>query len=208
MNYGGLEENDVDVIFNTIDALIEDACATNEATLNPLLRDRIILRLMYLAGLRVSEILAIDADSWSEPSSHGAGNSTAATIDIWRSSRFLKIKISDTILIEMLREYIRDVRPQLLTEALPGEPALFLSLHGKRLTMSSVRHRMNRVLERAGLDGLGITIHKLRYAGVMAKIVNIDEENGAHLRGESSLQNIDRFLDLLPLDAADTPNSN
>jgi site-specific recombinase XerD len=203
MNHEGLEEKDVNAIFNTIDELIENARTANEATLNPLLRDRIILRLTYLAGLRVSEILAIDIDAWSEPSNREDGNYTAATIDIQRSRRILKIKISDSLLIEMLREYIRDSRPQLLIEAIPGETAMFLSLHGRRLTISAILHRMNRVLERAGLGGLGITIHRLRYAGVMAKIVNIDEENGAHLRGYSSTGTIDRFLDLLPLDSID-----
>ena len=183
MNHEGLTEKDVDAIFNTMDALIEDARATKGPELHPLLRDRIILRLMYSAGLRILEILEIEADSWREPAHHGEDNSTTATVDIRQSGRILKIRISDNMLIEMLKEYIRDIRPELMKKALPGESAMFLSLHGKRLTISLIMNRMRHVLERAGLGGQGITLHKLRQAGIIARLANMDEGKAAYPRG-------------------------
>jgi len=208
MKNGELEEKDVNAIFNAMDELIEDARSAKGPDLHPLLRDRIILRLVYSAGLRISEILEIDADSWNEPLNHGEDNSTTATIDIRRSDRILKIKISDNMLIEMIKEYVRDVRPQFLMEAHAFETAMFLSQHGRPLTNSSIINRMKRVLERAGLGGQGVTLHKLRYAGIIARFANMDEEKAAYLCGDHGLQNIDRFLYFPPLDTPDTPDGD
>jgi integrase/recombinase XerC len=115
-------------------------------------RDRAILELLYGAGLRVGEIVALDR----------------ATCDL--DSRLLRVQgkgAKERIVPfgepaeDAIRQYLRDRRE--LVALGPGTDALFLNHRGGRLTARSVRRILDRYLKIAALRS-GLSPHSLRHA--------------------------------------------
>jgi integrase/recombinase XerC len=133
---------------NEVDSLLE---LPDRAT--PLgRRDRAILELLYGAGLRVGEIVALDR----------------ATCDL--DSRLLRVQgkgAKERIVPfgepaeDAIRQYLRDRRS--LVALGPGTDALFLNHRGGRLTARSVRRILDRYLKAAALRS-GLSPHSLRHA--------------------------------------------
>jgi tyrosine recombinase XerC len=104
------------------------------------LRDRAILELMYAAGLRLAEVVALDTAAVDLREKlvrvHGKGNKERMVV-IGRPAA------------EALRRYLREGR-QKLSQA--GETALFVNRDGGRLSGRSVQKIVRRHALKAGLD--------------------------------------------------------
>jgi tyrosine recombinase XerC len=104
------------------------------------LRDRAILELMYAAGLRLAEVVALDTAAVDLREKlvrvHGKGNKERMVV-IGRPAA------------EALRRYLREGR-QKLSRA--GETALFVNRDGGRLSGRSVQKIVRRHALKAGLD--------------------------------------------------------
>lgn len=117
-------------------------------------RDRAILALMALHGLRVVEVARLDTtDVDLEAGSVallGKGN---------KQRSVLLVELTAAILGKWLA--IRD------DQAIEGEVALFVSLHhpdpGTRMSRRAIRKRVDLYLERLGLKQKGISCHSLRH---------------------------------------------
>jgi tyrosine recombinase XerC len=115
-------------------------------------RDRAMLELLYGAGLRVGELVALDR----------------ATCDL--EARLLRVQgkgAKERIVPfgepaeDAIREYLRDRRA--LVAVGPGTDALFLNHRGGRLTARSLRRILDRYLKLAALRS-GLSPHSLRHA--------------------------------------------
>lgn len=113
-------------------------------------RDRCIVELLYGCGLRVGELAGLDL---------GPGAATAGWVDVGEATAHVLGKGSKrrsvpvgTAALEALGAWLAH-RPEL---ARPGEPALFVSHRGTRLTPSQVRSRLKR---RAIVAGLPTHVH-------------------------------------------------
>ncbi len=105
------------------------------------LRDRAILELLYAAGLRLSELVALDA------SDVDIGERQARVLGKGSKER---IALMGKAAADALRRYLRDGRPALVRR--PQERALFLNKQGGRLSARAVQIMVRRCALKAGLD--------------------------------------------------------
>jgi integrase/recombinase XerC len=116
------------------------------------LRDRALFELLYSSGLRLAEIVALDADDGrldlrqGEVTVTGKGAKTR-TVPVGGRAR------------EALRGWLK-ARAQL---AAPGEKALFVGARGRRIAPGTVQARLRAWSKRQGL-GAGVHPHMLRHS--------------------------------------------
>ena len=120
-------------------------------------RDRCIVELLYGSGLRVGELVALDAVAG--PQAAGWIDAADATAHVLgKGSKRRSVPVGAAAL-EALREWLA-VRPGV---ARADEPALFVSLRGTRLTASQVRSRLKALALQAGLP-THVHPHMLRHS--------------------------------------------
>ncbi len=117
------------------------------------LRDTALLELLYDAGLRVSEIAALDIEDIA------LGQATVTTQD---RRRLRTIQISPRVMAA-LTAYLETGRPRLARYHHPGERALFINHHGERLTRQGLWLIVKSYAGQLG-DMDKITPHNLRHA--------------------------------------------
>lgn len=110
-------------------------------------RDRAILLVLGLSGMRVSELVGLSLDSVDLQSA------TLRVLGKGRKERLLPLALP-----------ARQVIESWLTQrvALPGETALFTGRRGGRMTVRMVQYLVRKAVRRAGLDPR-ISPHKLRH---------------------------------------------
>ena len=126
---------------------------------NPVLaaRDQCIVELLYGCGLRVGELVALDA----RPGAAGAGWIDAADASahvLGKGSKRRSVPVGAAAL-KALRHWF-EWRPQL---AAADEPALFVSKRGTRITAGQVRSRLKLRALRVGLP-THVHPHMLRHS--------------------------------------------
>jgi integrase/recombinase XerC len=120
-------------------------------------RDRCLVELLYGCGLRIAELVGLDA----EPSGAAAGWIDAADASahvLGKGSKRRSVPVGRAAL-ESLAAW-REMRPQL---ARAGEAALFVSRRGTRLTASQVRSRLAQRALEAGVPAR-VHPHMLRHS--------------------------------------------
>ena len=150
-------------------------------------RDRALLELLYGTGMRRGEVVALNLE------------------DLDLADRSLRIrggKGKDRLVpfgesvARALSSYLDWLRPRY---CLSGETALFLSLHGERMTRSNLTNQLHRYGTRLGLTG--VTPHALRRALATHLL-----ENGAHileikkLLGHEDLNSTMTYTQIFPVD--------
>lgn len=115
------------------------------------LRDRAILELLYAAGVRVSELVALDLNTidW------GRGEAR-----IWGKGSKERIVMIGQIALQALKTYIDRGRPELASGKASG--ALFINRRGGRLTDRSVRTIVADSAKQAGINR-DVSPHTLRH---------------------------------------------
>ncbi|HEY7150826.1 MAG TPA: tyrosine recombinase [Solirubrobacterales bacterium] len=133
-------------------------------------RDRALFEVAYGSGLRAEEIVSLDLDS---PDFESEGLRVAG-------------KGSKTRIVPMgepaqraLERYLEQARPALAADR--GEPSLFLSRRGRRLSPSDVRRRLERWVRQAAVAG-HVSPHTLRHSFATHLL-----EGGADLRSIQEL---------------------
>lgn len=131
-------------------------------------RDRAMLELFYSSGLRLAELASLDAAPWgSAPEQlmiRGKG-SKERVVAVGRQAR------------EAVASWLR-VRPEL---ADPGEPALFVSRRGGRLSARAIQQRVEHWARQLGL-GQHLHPHMLRHSFASHLL-----QSGGDLRGVQEL---------------------
>ncbi|CAN5254837.1 tyrosine recombinase XerC [soil metagenome] len=116
------------------------------------LRDRALFEIAYSSGLRAEELVSLDETSIDfdaeELRVEGKGSKT----------RFVP---AGEPALRALGRYLERARGALLQE--PGEPALFLSKSGRRLSTSDIRRRLRVWARHASVQG-GVNPHALRHS--------------------------------------------
>jgi integrase/recombinase XerC len=120
-------------------------------------RDRCIVEMLYGCGLRVGELVALDA---------GAGPGAVGWIDLAECNAEVLGKGGKQRSVPIGRAAVRALQAWLPLRsglAAPGEPALFVSQRGTRLSASQVRSRLKRLALQAGLP-TQVHPHMLRHS--------------------------------------------
>ncbi len=127
---------------------VRDLLLGGEADDSNRLRDRTVLTLLAMTGIRLSELTGLDA----------------ADVDLERGclrvlgkGRKERLVPLNPIARQAVVEWLRDrPRPR------PGCPALFLDRHGDRISHRTVQYLLGKAVKRLGLDPR-ISPHKLRH---------------------------------------------
>ncbi len=136
-------------------ALAEQAPDGNRPDL--LARDHAIVELLYGCGLRIGELLGLDVASG--PAAAGWIDAPDATAHVLgKGSKRRSVPVGPPAL-RALQQWL-EVRPQL---AAPGEPALFVSQRGTRLTPNQLRNRLRDQALAAGMP-TRVHPHMLRHS--------------------------------------------
>jgi site-specific recombinase XerD len=134
------------------------------------LRDRALFELAYACGLRAEELVNLDVASvaFDEETVRVEGKGAKTRI----------VPVGETALAAIAR-YLERARPALASG--DGQPALFLSKSGRRLSTSDVRRRLRAWENHAAFQG-GISPHALRHSFATHLL-----EGGADLRAIQEL---------------------
>ena len=134
------------------------------------IRDRALFELAYACGLRAEEIVNLDGD--------GLDFDSEALRVTGKGSKTRIVPVGEPAQ-RALRRYLDVGRPALA--AGQGEPALFLSRRGRRLSPSDVRRRLERWVREAAVAG-HVSPHTLRHSFATHLL-----EGGADLRSIQEL---------------------
>ncbi|MCW2995214.1 MAG: tyrosine recombinase [Conexibacter sp.] len=115
-------------------------------------RDRALFELAYACGLRAEELVNLD---------HGSLDFDAEEVRVEGKGSKTRIVPVGEAAVRALTRYVERARPALQSDR--GEPALFLSKSGRRLSTSDVRRRLRVWSRRAALQG-GAHPHALRHS--------------------------------------------
>ena len=135
-------------------------------------RDRAILEVLYSTGMRVSEIVALnmeDVDFLGE------------IIHIRGKGKKERISPIGSSALQAIQHYIEFRNRRMQNDSNFDPKVLFANKHGKRLSVRSVRRKMDKYLEIAGLDP-SISPHTLRHSFATHML-----NNGADLRSVQEL---------------------
>lgn len=127
-------------------------------------RDRAMLELLYATGIRVSELIALEASDVNL----SAGIITCRTHDKERAIPLYPAAI------RALTEYIQFIRPHMI--ATPEEKSLFVNVSGERMSRQGFWKIIKSYQTKAGIEKT-ITPHTLRHSFATHLL-----ENGADLR--------------------------
>ena len=125
-------------------------------------RDYCMITLFLNCGMRLSELVGINISDIRDDviTVTGKGN-----------------KQRTLFLSDMCREAIADYLPTRPVEGVKDKDALFLSRLGRRISPKTVQHVVYTALERAGLGGKHLSVHKLRHTAA-----TLMYQNGADVR--------------------------
>lgn len=129
-------------------------------------RDRTIIEVLYAAGIRVSELVAIDIDdiSWSNK-----------YIKVLGKRNKERLALLSDITLDYLKVYIYENRAKLLKKE-KHTKALFLNNRGERLTDRSIRNIVKKYIEMAAINK-NVSPHTFRHSFATHML-----DNGADLR--------------------------
>jgi len=136
-------------------ALAQQASPTESPELAA--RDHCMVELLYSSGLRVGELVALDVTASAD--SKGWVDAPDATAHVWGKGGKRRGVPVGAAALDALARWLA-LRAGL---AAPGEPALFVSQRGTRLSSSQVRTRLSALALAAGLP-TGVHPHMLRHS--------------------------------------------
>ena len=145
-------------------------------------RDRALLELFYASGIRLAELVGLDlGDLELPPEDEPRAQGRVLVLGKGGRERFVPV---GSAAVAALRRYIVEGRPQLERRrpvTAPPEPALFLSVRGRRLSRRAVQQIVRKYAHKAALPRR-VTPHTLRHTFATHLL-----ERGADLRSVQEL---------------------
>jgi len=135
-------------------------------------RDRAILETLYSTGMRVSELVSLNMDDV---------DFLGEVIHIRGKGKKERISPIGSSALQAIQRYIEFRNKRMASDNAFDGKVLFANKHGKRLSTRSVRRKMDKYLEAAGLDP-NISPHTLRHSFATHML-----NNGADLRSVQEL---------------------
>jgi len=135
-------------------------------------RDRAIMETLYSTGMRVSELVGLNMDDV---------DFLGEVIHIRGKGKKERISPIGSSALQAIQRYIEFRNKRMSNDSTFDGKVLFANKHGKRLSTRSVRRKMDKYLESAGLDP-AISPHTLRHSFATHML-----NNGADLRSVQEL---------------------
>ena len=173
---------EIDKLFGTLDKMIEEAYRfTGSKDLHPLQRDKAFFYTMYIGGLRISETIRLDDNSFHENAEFPEFGKHGFFSVLGKGSkgsgpRHRLVPITHIDLPPLLKWYETEIRPHFQRHANANETAYFISERGRRVTLSGMEARFQHILRCAGLDGRNLVPHSLRHSSVTHEAMRLSPE--------------------------------
>lgn len=153
-------------------------------------RDYCILTLFLNCGLRLSELVSINYNAIRFDEEN-----EMYTIVITGKGNKQRTVYLNNACVASIRSYMR-VRPK---DGVKDRDALFLSNRLSRISIKTVQHLVEVYLQKAGLDGMGFSTHKLRHtaATLMYQTGEVDVLELKELLGHENLNTTQIYTHLL-----------
>ncbi|MBW8015484.1 MAG: tyrosine recombinase XerC [Planctomycetes bacterium] len=135
-------------------------------------RDKAILEVLYSTGMRVSEVVALNMDDV---------DFLGEVIHIRGKGKKERIAPIGSSALQAIQHYIEYRNRRMANDSNFDAKVLFANKHGQRLSVRSVRRKMDKYLKEAGLDP-AISPHTLRHSFATHML-----NNGADLRSVQEL---------------------
>lgn len=141
-------------------------------------RDYCILVLFLNCGMRLSELVSIDYNAIKYD------GEKASVIITGKGNKERTVYFNKSCVLAIKR--YMNVRPK---DGVKDRDALFLSNRLTRISPKTVQHLVEVYLQKAGLDGLGFSVHKLRHtaATLMYQTGNVDVLELKEILGHENL---------------------
>ena len=151
-------------------------------------RDYCIVTLFLNCGLRLSELVALNYNAIKI-------TDDSATVVITGKGNKERTVYLNRACIAAVTAYMR-VRPK---DGVIDKYALFLSNRKTRISPKSVQYLVNMYIEKAGLDGLGFSVHKLRHtaATLMYQTGQVDVLELKEILGHENLNTTQIYTHIL-----------
>lgn len=133
------------------------------------LRDRAMFRVMLDGALRVGDLVGLDLAPVGRPPRRGVDMARLTVNTIGKGGKAACVPINQRT-ATWLQDWLR-VREALARE---GEPALFVSRQGKRITRQQAHNRIRAVGERFGLPGLHCQLLRHRRVGDVVETLGLE----------------------------------
>lgn len=149
------------------------------------IRDYALFELIYSSGMRISEALSLDVDSF---------NSDDGNVRILGKRGKERIVFVGEVAHEALKMYLNESRPKLLSKKNAKEKALFIGRRGERITRQNAHKRFKEVTDVLSLD---CTIHTLRHSFATHMISNgADVRSIQEMLGHSDIKTTQIYTNL------------
>lgn len=160
-------------------------------------RDFCILTLFLNCGMRLSELVSINLRDVIH------NNSTLRIVGKGNKERM--VYLNDACLAA-IDDYVR-VRPK---DDVKDRDALFLSNRGTRISPKTIQHMVNKYLDKIGLGGAGLSVHKLRHtaATLMYRHGNVDIRVLQDILGHENLGTTEIYTHTSSTQMEDAVNAN
>jgi integrase/recombinase XerC len=135
-------------------------------------RDRAIMETLYSTGVRVSELVALNMDDV---------DFLGEVVHIRGKGKKERIVPIGTSALQVIQHYMEFRNKRAQSNPNFDSKVLFVNKHGRRLSTRSVRRKMDKYLEMAGLD-VSVSPHTLRHSFATHML-----NNGADLRSVQEL---------------------
>lgn len=162
-------------------------------------RDYCIITLFLNCGLRLSELVSINYNSINYT------DDSATLVIKGKGSKERTIYLNRAC-IYAIKSYMA-VRPK---DGVKDKYALFLSNRLTRISPKTVQHLVDEYIEKAGLGGLGFSVHKLRHtaATLMYQTGNVDVLELKEILGHENLNTTQIYTHLIDKRLQEAVDSN
>ena len=159
-------------LINTFDQQIMLAEQAGSKSLHPLRRDKAMVMLVLLTGIRVEELVTISVNDFMSDEAHPQFGSYALLSVLGKGRKRRIVRLFNPIIKDVMDWYMQEVRPGFLRVDTDDPQLLFFSERGSRLCTEQVRRMLRDLGALAGIP-FRVRPHLLRhtYATQMKSII-------------------------------------